>query len=93
MRCQLKAVLDSIQELSPDELSELLGRISSSAQGLPRRARKPEMKSENKTLLTPEETSAFLGVSVETLAQWRSQRRGPHFTKVGRLVRYRLSDL
>jgi predicted DNA-binding transcriptional regulator AlpA len=52
------------------------------------------MRSENKSLLTPEETATFLSVSPETLAQWRSQQRGPHFIKLeGRLVRYRLSDL
>src|ERR1700682_418994 len=28
-------------------------------------------------LLVPDEAAAFLSVSVETLAQWRSQRRGP----------------
>ena len=33
------------------------------------------------------------GLSPCTLNQWRSQRRGPAFVKVGRLVRYRLADL
>jgi len=46
------------------------------------------------TLLTPQETAQILGVSMGTLAQWRSQRRGPPFVKIeGRLVRYRLADL
>jgi len=45
-------------------------------------------------LLTPEEASEFLGVPAKTLAQWRSQRRGPTFVKFEeRLVRYRLIDL
>ena len=45
-------------------------------------------------LLTPKEASEFLGIPDGTLAQWRSQRRGPQYIKLeGRLVRYRLSDL
>jgi hypothetical protein len=31
--------------------------------------------------------------SVNTLRSWRSQGRGPKFIKVGKLVRYRLSDV
>ena len=52
-------------------------------------------------LLTPLQAAEFLGlldrrgnVSTETLAQWRSQGRGPHYIKLEkRLVRYRRSDL
>ena len=45
-------------------------------------------------LLTPKEASEFLGIPDGTLAQWRSQRRGPQYIKLeGRLVRYRVSDL
>jgi len=45
-------------------------------------------------LLTPAQTAQFLGIPQGTLAQWRSQRRGPPFVKFeGRLVRYRTSDL
>lgn len=47
-----------------------------------------------KQLLRPDETAQFLCVSVETLAQWRSQRRGPPYVKLeSRLVRYRLREL
>ena len=46
-----------------------------------------------KQLLIPNEAAAFLSVSVETLAQWRSQRRGPAYVKLGRAVRYRAHDL
>ncbi len=36
----------------------------------------------------------MLAVSVETLAQWRSQRRGPKYIKMeNRLIRYRRADL
>lgn len=46
-------------------------------------------------LLTPEEVVARWNgaVTTRTLANWRSARRGPHFTKIGRVVRYRLADI
>lgn len=45
-------------------------------------------------LLSPGEAAEFLGIPEGTLAQWRSQRRGPSFLKLeGRLVRYRVADL
>jgi len=45
-------------------------------------------------LLTPKQAAEFLGIPEGTLAQWRSQRRGPQYVKLeGRLVRYRRSDL
>lgn len=51
------------------------------------------MKSGDK-LLTPKEAAVFLSVSMETLAMWRSQHRGPDFVKLeSRLVRYWLSAL
>lgn len=52
------------------------------------------MASVNKSLLTCPEAAEFLGVPVGTLAQWRSQRRGPQYVKLeNRLVRYRIADL
>ena len=46
------------------------------------------------SLLTPRQASEFLGIPESTLAQWRSQRRGPSYIKLElRLVRYRLVDL
>lgn len=45
-------------------------------------------------LLTAEDVAAVTGLSVETLAQWRSQRRGIPFIKISRnCVRYRQTDL
>ncbi|WP_436792822.1 helix-turn-helix transcriptional regulator [Actinospongicola halichondriae] len=44
-------------------------------------------------LLWPEEVAEVLGVPVGTLANWRYQRRGPAFVKVGRHVRYRRRDV
>ncbi|RLP69093.1 hypothetical protein D9V29_12190, partial [Mycetocola manganoxydans] len=40
-------------------------------------------------LLTPEETSAILGRTLEELRQWRVQNTGPTFHRLGdRLIRY-----
>ena len=44
-------------------------------------------------LLTPEQVAAMTGVSKETLAQWRSQKRGIPYLKVGRVVRYDPADV
>jgi excisionase family DNA binding protein len=45
-------------------------------------------------LLKSEEVAELTGLSVETLAQWRSQQRGIPFVKISRnCVRYRQTDL
>jgi predicted DNA-binding transcriptional regulator AlpA len=45
-------------------------------------------------LLTAEDVAAITGLSVETLAQWRSQRKGIPFLKLSRnVVRYQQGDL
>jgi hypothetical protein len=45
-------------------------------------------------LLTAEDVAAITGLSIETLAQWRSQRKGIPFLKLSRnVVRYQQGDL
>jgi len=45
-------------------------------------------------LMTPAQAAAYLGVEVATLAVWRcTGRYALPYLKVGRLVRYRQSDL
>jgi predicted DNA-binding transcriptional regulator AlpA len=45
-------------------------------------------------LLTAEDVAQITGLSIETLAQWRSQRKGIPFLKLSRnAVRYRQGDL
>ena len=44
-------------------------------------------------LLTEDEVAKQLNVSVASMRRWRLERRGPHFVKVGSLVRYRQEDL
>lgn len=36
---------------------------------------------------------ALLGISSVTATKWRAKAKGPPFIKVGRLVRYRRSDI
>lgn len=52
------------------------------------------MATHTKLLLTPKEAAEFLEIPSGTLAQWRSERRGPRYIKLeDRLVRYRRADL
>jgi excisionase family DNA binding protein len=45
-------------------------------------------------LLTRKEAAQFLGVRENTLATWVTNKRyNLHFYKVGRLVKYKISDL
>jgi predicted DNA-binding transcriptional regulator AlpA len=54
----------------------------------------PEAPEPSARLLTAEDVAGITGLSVETLAQWRSQRRGIPFLKLSRnVVRYRQGDL
>jgi excisionase family DNA binding protein len=44
-------------------------------------------------LLRPKEVADYLGLPEHTLAKWRSERRGPPWMKLERLVRYRREDI
>jgi hypothetical protein len=44
-------------------------------------------------LMTEEQVSKLLHVSVASLRRWRLERRGPAFIKIGSLVRYKPEDL
>lgn len=46
-----------------------------------------------RALLSAEEVARLTGLSIETLAQWRSQKRGIPYLKVGRAVRYDPADV
>jgi excisionase family DNA binding protein len=43
--------------------------------------------------LGPKEVSLLTGLSIETLAQWRSQKKHIPYLKMGRRVRYHCSDI
>lgn len=52
------------------------------------------MKNINIQLLTTKAAAKYLCVSPQTLEKWRTQKRGPHFFKLGnKAVRYQKSDL
>lgn len=44
-------------------------------------------------LLTPDEVSTRLGITLDGLARWRQRREGPRHLKVGNRVRYRPADV
>jgi excisionase family DNA binding protein len=44
-------------------------------------------------LLSAEQVAELTGLALDTLAQWRSQRRGIPYLKIGRSVRYDLNDV
>lgn len=46
-----------------------------------------------KALLTAEQAAEYLHVQTQTLANWRTEGRGPAFVRIGRLIRYRLEVL
>jgi predicted DNA-binding transcriptional regulator AlpA len=49
--------------------------------------------SDDARLLTEHEVANLLALSIKTLRNWRLSGSGPCHLKVGRLVRYRLSDV
>jgi len=50
------------------------------------------MADERVRYLTPEDVSEALQIPVGTLANWRSQKKGPKFYRFGGLVRYHPDD-
>lgn len=44
-------------------------------------------------MLREKQAASFLGVAPKTLANWRSQGRGPRFCRLGRAIAYRQEDL
>jgi predicted DNA-binding transcriptional regulator AlpA len=44
-------------------------------------------------LMDQKDVAAMLGISVKTLESWRWKKVGPRFIKLGRLARYRMSDV
>jgi excisionase family DNA binding protein len=46
-----------------------------------------------RTVMTSTEASEYLRISEDTLRTWRSDGRGPKYSKLGSQVRYKRSDL
>ena len=47
----------------------------------------------NDELWTEGQVAAYLKIATKTLRQWRSQKKMLMFVKIGRLIRYRRSDV
>jgi len=45
------------------------------------------------TVMTVTQAAEYLGLAVSTLNKWRCHGGGPVFIKMGRAVRYRVTDL
>jgi len=59
---------------------------------MPRAAKAPAIEPE--PLVPPARVSEFLGgIPEQTLANWRSLGKGPQYHRVGKHVRYRLSEV
>jgi hypothetical protein len=43
--------------------------------------------------LTPDDLARMWQVSVGTIANWRTSKKGPEFTRIGGLVRYNPKDV
>src|SRR5579872_6666496 len=52
----------------------------------------PATESLRSQMLTAEDLAAVIGVTVSTLADWRSQGRGPAYLKFGRKIFYHVKD-
>lgn len=55
--------------------------------------RKAEVKRLDDTFVDTIKAARILRISVGTLRQWRLRGTGPAYYKIGRTVRYKLSDL
>jgi predicted DNA-binding transcriptional regulator AlpA len=44
-------------------------------------------------MLRERQAASFLGIAPKTLANWRSQGKGPKFCRLGRAIGYRQADL
>lgn len=43
--------------------------------------------------ITPEQLSSLLAIPMKTLSRWRSEDKGPDFTRLGKYVRYNADDV
>ncbi|SEC95136.1 DNA binding domain-containing protein, excisionase family [Amycolatopsis tolypomycina] len=48
---------------------------------------------DRRPLATPSQLAEYLGIPEATLSQWRARGKGPKWTRVGRHVRYRWSEV
>lgn len=51
------------------------------------------VSSSNRVIITTKEASTLLGIKPNTLAIWRLQGKSPAYLKIGKNVRYELSEI
>ena len=51
------------------------------------------MKHNGSNVIDDNQAADDLGIAVQTLRNWRSNRRGPSYLKLGRSIRYRREDI
>lgn len=47
----------------------------------------------DEVILSTDQAAELLGLSERTLENWRWQRKGPSYVKLGRSIRYRKTDV
>lgn len=47
----------------------------------------------DEVLIPSRQMPAYVGLSVQTLARWRHEGKGPEYVKIGRLVAYKAGTL
>lgn len=52
-----------------------------------------ETATEKLRMLNDRQAAGFLNVGLQTMRNWRTQRRGPDYHRLGRSIRYSESDL
>jgi hypothetical protein len=83
-RCQARAVAPSVAEKN-------MSRVASA---IPLQIECSALRGEiMSNLMTEEEVSKRLNVSLASLRRWRLLKRGPAFLKIGSLVRYQPEEL
>lgn len=59
---------------------------------MPKARKKPAIEPIDRLML-PEEVAEILRCAVGTLANWRNDKKGPAYIKMGGMIRYRESDI
>ena len=60
---------------------------------MPKAANAPENDLSGKRTLTAKEVEKEYNLCVSTLANWRSQKRGPLYSKAGKIILYRRENI
>ena len=58
-----------------------------------RKAQKAELLRLDLNLITEEQLAGAIGVTTQTLTEWRCKKQGPTYVKLGRTVFYDINDI